>query len=93
MYNSSGARNFEVRLGATRLDTTETGTITTTSTVGIVHPDYNEVIFANDVAIIELPSEVNNTGENCHILINVRLIFLTHEKVAAYISYCTELCL
>jgi len=80
MYNSDGASNFEVRLGITRLDTNEQGALMLQSTNGIVHPEYDAVTLANDVAIIELPNGTVITGENCHILINVKLIYLNHES-------------
>jgi hypothetical protein len=82
MYNSSGRRVFEVRLGATRLDVNEPGSVVYTSTNAIVHPEYSQITLANDVAIILLTSGPAVTGENCHNLIHVKLVFLTHE------SYC-----
>jgi hypothetical protein len=69
-----------VRLGATQLDVTESGSLTFLSTVGIVHHEYNEITLADDVAFIQLPSEVLFNGENCYILINVKFIFLTHRS-------------
>lgn len=85
MYNSSGRGFFEVRLGATRLDVVEPGSVGFISTNAVVHPDYSTSTLANDVAIIALPSEPTLSGENCHNLINVKLIFLTHESCCSHI--------
>jgi hypothetical protein len=75
MYNSSSGSTYEVRLGATRLDTTDPGSQTFRSTVAIIHNEYNAATLENDIAAIELPSAVSYNGENCYILINMKLIF------------------
>jgi secreted trypsin-like serine protease len=77
-YSASGA-SYEVRLGITRLDASEPGSVIVTSRISIIHSAYNVANLENDIAVIELPSAIVSNGENCHILVNIKLIFLIHE--------------
>ena len=54
---------YVVRLGANRLDVQEAGSFTVKSSVTFVHPLYSVSTLRNDIALIQLPLNVDFTSE------------------------------
>jgi secreted trypsin-like serine protease len=79
MCNRVAGSTYEVRLGTTRLDIIESDSVRTISRTAIVHSGYDGTTLVNDIAVIRLPTAVDTNGENYHILMNTKLIFLIHE--------------
>uniref|UniRef100_A0A1V1FVE8 Putative serine protease 52 n=1 Tax=Reticulitermes speratus TaxID=60591 RepID=A0A1V1FVE8_9NEOP len=55
---AASGTSYEVRLGVTRLDASEPGSVIVTSRISIIHPAYNVANLENDIAVIQLPSAV-----------------------------------
>jgi len=53
--------SYQIVLGATRYDGSETGAVTVSSTTSTQHPGYDESILNNDLLIIRLSPPVENT--------------------------------
>ncbi|XP_069700742.1 brachyurin-like [Periplaneta americana] len=53
---------YEVRLGANRLDATESGSRTVTSRFSIRHEAYDPTFIRNDIAVVELPQPLQFTN-------------------------------
>jgi hypothetical protein len=70
--NSCRGSSYQILLGANRIDTPETGSAIATSGTSIVHPQYDESTINNDIALIQLPSEISFTSEYFNIVINTK---------------------
>jgi hypothetical protein len=76
IYNGFSGSTYEVRLGANRIDTTESGAVVVTSRSSIVHSQYNANTLNNDIAVIQLPSAVTLSSKYHSVLINVTVRFV-----------------
>jgi hypothetical protein len=77
IYNGFSGSTYEVRLGANRIDTTESGSVVVTSRSSIVHSQYDSNTINNDIAVVRLPSAVSLTSKCYSIMINITVRFLS----------------
>jgi len=63
MCNYFSGSVYQIVLGATRYDGSESGAVTVTSTTSTRHPDYDENTINHDLLLIRLSPPVNYTSE------------------------------
>jgi hypothetical protein len=74
--NSCGGSSYQIVLGATRYDGSESGSQIVASTYSIVHSGYNVNFVDNDIAVVRLPVTIGFTGEYCYNVMNMNIILL-----------------
>jgi hypothetical protein len=72
-------------LGANRIDIPDSGSQLILSATSIVHSQYDLNTINNDIAVIQLPSAITFNSEYCHLLMNIKIIFLVHEPLCCYL--------
>ena len=71
-------KEWKVVLGAQNLkDTTEPGRVTITSTKAMKHEAYDSQLIANDIAVINLPTDVKLSGKS-HLAIT-KFIYVSNS--------------
>ena len=70
-----------MQLGANQINISESGSQLVVSATSIVHSQYDPNTANNDIAVIQLPSAITFDSEYCHILMNIKIIFLIHEPL------------
>lgn len=61
------ATSIDVVLGAHNIQQNEATQVRLTSTKYVAHEDWDSTRFVNDIAVIELPQEVELNGKNSHM--------------------------
>ena len=76
-------------LGANQINIAESGQQLFVSASSIIHSQYDGNTANNDIAVIHLPSAVTFSSEYCHILMNIKIIFLIYEPHRCYL-HCLQ---
>ena len=89
IYNCFRGSSHLLLLGATRLDISQNDTLSLESVTSIIHSQYDGDTANNDIAVIQLPSAITFNCKYCHILMNIKIIFLIYEPHRCYL-HCLQ---
>ena len=58
------AVSFVIQLGSVSLSSTDVNRVTVPATTSVVHPDFNNETFVNNIGLINLPDDLRLNGKH-----------------------------